>query len=414
MTRFPEVRKFYLNNQFKKTMKRRSVWLSLIGTAIIAVALILGGCGVAGAPSRGFSAVAVGDNTLLVGAKQGNNAALVAFNTADYAPLWPAQTEGGSPGVLFYAPANSGFLFNFNCALPSQESLYGMPAVAGNIVYIATYSGKIYAYDYAAGRPDQPVWQYPATDDVSLGNIVSSPVLAGGLLYVGSSDGKLYAFDAATGEFKWDFQTGDKVWSTPTVDGGTIYCGSFDKKLYAIDAVSGEKIWEFQADGALMAQPLVSGGVIYVGDYGRRFYAINAADGTEKWRYEAEKGFWARAVVAGGTVYAPNLDYSVYALDTADGRVQAQIEMGSQISAAPVLVGTQLYVAAEKGTIYAIDTAKNTKRIIFTDIADKEENVYAPLTADGDMVYIHAQTNSTDTYYAYDTLTKSVRAFSAK
>jgi outer membrane protein assembly factor BamB len=401
-----------LSRRFKTITRRQVTWAGLVLAALILGGLTLSGCGVVGPPSRGFSAVTLGDNTLLVGAKQGSNAVLVAFNATDYSTLWPAQTEGGVPGLLFRAPASSGFILN--CATPPQESLYGTPAVSGTTVYVAAYSGKVYAYDYAAGRPEQPLWQYPAADQTYLRKVVSSPVLWGGLLYFGSADGKLYALDAATGELKWSFQTGDMVWGTPTVDGTTIYFGSFDKKLYALDAVSGEKKWEFQADGALMAQPVVFGGAVYVGDYGRQFYAVNAADGTEKWRFQAEKGFWARAVVAGNTVYAPNLDYSVYALNAASGQMLAQLDLGSQISSSPVMVGDQMYVVPEKGTVYAIDTAKNTKRIVFTDIADKSENVYAPLTAVGNIIYIHAQTNSGDNYYAYDTQSKTMRPFSAK
>ena len=39
------------------------------------------------------------------------------------------------------------------------------------------------------------------------------------------------------GALKWNFTTGDEVWSSPTLGvDGTVYVGSYDHKLYAVTA----------------------------------------------------------------------------------------------------------------------------------------------------------------------------------
>ncbi len=63
----------------------------------------------------------------------------------------------------------------------------------------------------------------------------SSPAIdSDGTIYIGSGDDKLYAINP-DGTKKWEFLTGDPVWSPPSIGSdGTIYVGSDDGKLYAL------------------------------------------------------------------------------------------------------------------------------------------------------------------------------------
>jgi len=73
-------------------------------------------------------------------------------------------------------------------------------------------------------------WNYTTGDDV-----FSSPTVVSGTVYVGSDDDSLYAIDAETGDEEWNYTTGDDVRSSPTVVDGTVYVGSYDDNLYAIN-----------------------------------------------------------------------------------------------------------------------------------------------------------------------------------
>ncbi|MFC2007743.1 PQQ-binding-like beta-propeller repeat protein [Chloroflexota bacterium] len=124
-------------------------------------------------------------------------------------------------------------------------AIYGTPVVAGGLVYLAGYNGKVYSFDASSLGVK---WVYPPDDYLRDEEKKVVPVI-GGLatdlekVYFGGSDGKVYALDAATGEEKWKFVTEDAIWSTPAVEDGTVYIGSFDKKLYAIDTATGKEKW---------------------------------------------------------------------------------------------------------------------------------------------------------------------------
>src|SRR5258708_18830373 len=55
------------------------------------------------------------------------------------------------------------------------------------------------------------------------GYIVSSLAVAGGVVYVGSYDGKLYALHAVTGTRKWSYIEGLEIYSSPAVANGVVY-----------------------------------------------------------------------------------------------------------------------------------------------------------------------------------------------
>jgi outer membrane protein assembly factor BamB len=93
----------------------------------------------------------------------------------------------------------------------TSDHIYASPALGQssdgrtNAIYIASTDGSVYALS-PSGRL---LWRYDTGDPVR-----SSPVLGaapgsahGQILYVGSANGKLYALDARTGRRRWSFDT---------------------------------------------------------------------------------------------------------------------------------------------------------------------------------------------------------------
>jgi hypothetical protein len=86
----------------------------------------------------------------------------------------------------------------------THDHVYASSAVGPHGVYIASADGSVYALDFQ-GRLR---WRYDTGDTVR-----SSPVLGraprgkGEILYVGSANGDLYALDARTGRRRWSFDT---------------------------------------------------------------------------------------------------------------------------------------------------------------------------------------------------------------
>jgi len=336
------------------------------------------GC-IRGTQPIGWSGGIVADGTLFVGTKEGR---LVAINLADGSRQWSEPLKGA---------ASTG---GFGCATaPAKVSIYGTPVVVGNSVYLGAYNGKFYAFN-PSSLTEEP-WIYPR--EGRLEPIIGNAVVAGDYVYFGCADGKVYALDAAKLALKWEFETGDKIWSTPAIDGDTLYITSFDKKIYALDAETGrETKWNkpFEAGGAIASTPLVYNETIYIGSFDRHVYAVDATDGSLRWRSEAEAGkwFWTKPVAYDGVLYAPCLDGKVYILDAEDGHeIVDAVELGSPVSSSPVLVGSSIILASQEGLIYALDTANNGLKLL-TDLELKAGvYVYGPLCVNEGIVYIHSQ-----------------------
>jgi len=359
----------------------------LLGKVLLLLLILLvggltaSGC-IGGLQPIGWSGAVVADGTLFLGSIEGR---LIAVSIADGARQWSEPlTASGSTG-------------GFGCAAsPAGVAIYGTPAVAGDLVYIGGYNGKIYAFDSSSL---QKRWVYPP--EGNLQPIVGGPVVASGKVYFGCYDsddkvGKVYALNADTGVKVWESSpAGGKIWSTPVIDDETVYISSFDKKVYALDANTGEKKWEtFEVGGAIASTPLVYNNTVYFGSFDRYLYAVDVADGSLKWKSEVEAGswFWAKPVIYNNTVYAPSLDGKVYILDAESGHELIDaIDLGNPVSSSPVLVDGSIIIASGEGRVYSLDTTNNQVK----PLADVKEKIDAPLWASNGVVYIHTQEHET-------------------
>jgi outer membrane protein assembly factor BamB len=362
----------------------------LLVVILLGIGTVLSGCYGRGQP-EGWSGAAAAGNSIFVGSLDGR---LVGLNKADGSPLWPNADAGmlGTEGT--------------------KVAIYGTPAVAGDLVYLAGYNGKVYAFVSSTGALR---WVYPR--EGNLDPIVGGMVASQGKVYFGSADGNVYALDAATGDKLWSFETGDKIWSTPAIEGETIYITSFGKKLYALNTSDGSKKWEFDIGATSITTPLIYENTVYIGSLDRHVYAVDASTGSLRWRSEVEgsKWFWAKAAAYNNVIYAPCLDGKVYMFDAQSGREVANAaSLGSQISSAPVVVGDKVIVATEEGTVYSLDTTSYQKGPLIIDVREEigailkntDRKIKAPLTADNSVVYIKAQTSSEDALYAVNVETQ--------
>jgi outer membrane protein assembly factor BamB len=355
---------------------------------LLLAGLTLFGCtGVRSSPEGG-SGGTIADGTLFLcpGIKQAGGGfgctppllegKLVAVNTSDGNRLWEVALEASR--------ATGG---GFGCA-PSAipVAIYGSPAVAGDLVYIAGYNGRIYAIS-ASTRLSQDRY----VNETSPQPIIGGPVVAGDMVYLGSADGRVYALNGTSLEKEWEFPTGGKLWSTPAIDGDTLYIGSFDKKLYALNAGDGTERWAFETEGAIISTPLVYDNTVYIGSFDRYLYAVDAGGGSLKWKFGADKWFWVKPVAFNNTIYAPCLDGKVYILNAeVGGEVADAVDLGSPISSSPVLAGSSVIIASEEGKVYALDTTSNQIKLL----ADLGEAIYAPLSTSDGVVYVYTSSQN--------------------
>jgi outer membrane protein assembly factor BamB len=372
-------------NLFEHKRTAGKVLFLLVILLVIMTGLSGAGC-MQGLQPIGWSGGVVAGDTLFVGSKEGR---LVAVNLDDGSRQWslPLKMSPSSGGFGCIGPDYGG-----GCGgAPEGVAIYGTPVVAGDLVYIGGYNGRMYAYNSSSLAMR---WVYPR--ESYLKPIISGPVVVSNSVYFSTSDGVVYALEAATGDKQWEFRAGDKIWSTPAGDGDTVYIGSFDNKLYALNAANGEKKWEFEAPGSLISTPLVYSTRIYVGSLNRYLYAVGVATGKQIWQFPAtdeeenkpESWFWAKPVAYDNVIYAPSLDGKVYILDAeSGGEIADAIDLKSPISSSPVLVDDKVIIASQEGVVYSLDTVTN--RIGWN--LDIKEDIYGPIYASDGVIYIHTQ-----------------------
>jgi outer membrane protein assembly factor BamB len=159
--------------------------------------------------------------TVVVGGSDGN---LYAFSSTG-APLWTKPGGGGSS-----------------------------PAIVGNVVYMGSSNGTVYARHVTNGSL---VWS------VATGGPVYSPAVAGDVVYAPSQGGSLYAIQASTGTTNWSMPINPS--SAPAVANGVIYLDETDGKVHALNAASGSDLWSATPGGGARTAPIVSNGRLFVG-----------------------------------------------------------------------------------------------------------------------------------------------------
>ena len=341
---------------------------------ILVTCIVVSGC-VRGMQAVGWSGVAISDGTLYVGSADGR---LVAIKS-DGSRVWsePLKFPAPSGGCASSPEGTTGG--GCSSSASTAVAIYGTPVIAGDLVYLSGYNGKVHAFDVPTMEKR---WSYPVEE--YLKPIVGGLALYSDKLYFGTSDGRLFALDATKGIKKWEFQAGNKFWTTPVVSKGTVFIGSFDKKLYAVDAETGKQKWEFLTGGTITATALVYQDTVYIGSFDRKLYALDAATGSKKWEFEAENWFWATPVPYENAIYAGCLDGNVYVLNSQTGAKITSFQVGP-VAATPVLAGKSIIVGNDKGEIYSIDAVgQNLKKL--TDLG---VHISAPLSVSKNIVYVH-------------------------
>ncbi|MFP3897888.1 MAG: PQQ-binding-like beta-propeller repeat protein [Dehalococcoidia bacterium] len=230
-------------------------------------------------------------------------------------------------------------------------AVYTTPVVYGDLVYVGTYSGQVYALTRDRGTER---WVYPRTG--SIGAIVGSPVVGNQTMYVSSSDGMVYALDTSYGDLNWKSQpVADKLWTSPTLVGNTVYVSTFEGHIYALSAKSGELEWSFEGETGFASSPVLYQDVIYAGSFDNKLYAIRVADSESLWELSGGKWFWATPVVSEGVVYAGCLDGRLYAVSAETGQKVWEFDAGNRVVSSPVLTDDWLIMVDEPGTVYVFD-----------------------------------------------------------
>jgi outer membrane protein assembly factor BamB len=228
----------------------------------------------------------------------------------------------------------------------TSDKIVAPPLVVENRVYIGAADGKLLALDKTSG---QPLWAVP----FNTGNAIwGQPAYADGIVYVATVGGRVHAVEAETGQELGRWQTSGAIANAPIVTDEYIYVGSFDSQLHALNRLEyGVEAWNFPAGDWIWGAPVVADGVIYFGDLKGNLFALDATDGSLLWQRSVTGPIQTSPVVSEGVVYLVsqgNLDTGrgqITALASEDGSQLWQQEAPGEVYTTPVLVGDFLIVA---------------------------------------------------------------------
>ena len=102
-------------------------------------------------------------------------------------------------------------------------------------------------------------------------DIKGSAALAGGLIVVGDYSGKVHALDPATGAERWTYRGGRRFYGGPAVSGDTIVIGDVGGAVIALDARSGAELWRHSTGAFVYSTAAIARGTAYIGSYSGRF-----------------------------------------------------------------------------------------------------------------------------------------------
>jgi outer membrane protein assembly factor BamB len=290
----------------------------------------------------------------------------------------PENPDDSTVGLIYVAPVvGEGYLI-----VAGQNPPKG---------FLAQATHPVAKLDIETGKE---LWRFEG----ARGQYIEGGAMSDGVFVIGNSDKNVYALDVDSGDLKWQFETGHRVWATPLIEGDTVYIGSMDHHLYALRLSNGEELWKFAAPGggAFAGTPALQDGTLYIGTFANRVYAIDADDGTEVWRFPAEKPgenwFWGSPVVDSGAVYTVDVKGNVYKLDAGTGEEiwHSKLEPKNNDKDAPVRGGpaltedgSTLLISSVNGTLYALDVDDGSE--MWSE--EGEGKGYVAPVVDGGIVY---------------------------
>ncbi|MGD0166712.1 MAG: PQQ-binding-like beta-propeller repeat protein [Gaiellaceae bacterium] len=233
-------------------------------------------------------------------------------------------------------------------------SLEYPPSYANGMLFEATNSGVVTAFDVFNGKED---WRHRFFNSV-----VGTPAIAGRLIYLPCYDGRLYALYSRTGKTAWARFIGGMIEGSPAVWKGRVYEGSVSGSMRAFNATTGRPLWRFTTAGAVKHGPAIVGERLYFGDYAGYVYCLNARTGTLIWRTHTaglasgfgSGSFYATPAVAYGRVYISNTDGKVYSLVASNGSIAWTHTFPAWAYGSPAVSEGRVFATAWDGSVAAL------------------------------------------------------------
>ncbi len=197
-------------------------------------------------------------------------------------------------------------------------------------------------YEHSALTEDPAIKDNPEILwNVSTSGINAVPVIAGDLVYVYTSNGSIWAFNKHNGDLVWKNKTTGASRlqsSTPAYGNGKLFVASNSGDLFAFDGLTGEKLWsEHVTDSNFECPVTYSDDKLYIGDgveggVATKYYYCYDENGQQLWKYANEQsaGFlWNGACVVGDFLVYSTHEGKLLSLNKDSGAFVDEIDLSS-------------------------------------------------------------------------------------
>lgn len=262
-----------------------------------------------------------------------------------------------------------------------RDFLISTPVIYSGAVFAIDAEGKVSAKRLDNGktiweRKVKPVNRSDKTIAIKGAGIAA----AGNLVYVTTGFGGVYALNMRTGEPVWYYEAQNPIRIAPTVDGGMIFVQTIANELAALDATNGQLLWHYESEaenttmvgGASPAYDTEQDLVIAAFSNGelRAFKASTGSPLWADWLYSSRKStplatintIKANPVIAGSVVFAAGQSNLLTAIDIRTGNRIWQRDI--TVSTQPWVSGSYLFVVANNSDLIAVENASG--RIVWS------------------------------------------------
>ncbi len=243
----------------------------------------------------------------------------------------------------------------------SEFLLVGLrPAGDGNLIYAASYDGKVEAIDPDSGKSR---WKADLDIEISAGPDVNEGVLA-----VATKDGFVILLDAGSGTEQWRTFVGAELLAKPLIKDDSVVVQTIDNRLIALARLDGKKRWEIEQTMPVLtmrgaSSPIMVGSLVIAGFDNGRLAGVNIEAGDIEWdsmlALSTGRSDLARLAdidgaiaVVGQDVYAAGYQGRVASIAAESGQVLWSREISSHVGMAADW--NSVYTARDDGEVIAL------------------------------------------------------------
>lgn len=242
-----------------------------------------------------------------------------------------------------------------------------------------------------------PLWSTRVGDGANKFYLRMQPAVSKNVIYTASYNGKICAVCASDGKIIWKTNLRVRLTSGVSVNAGRLFVATEEGQVVGMSAVNGKQLWVTQVGGTILTAPKAYNGIVLAKSMDGSLTALSERDGKLMWRFtQTVPNLILHASsqphFANGLALAGFANSSVVAVNSWNGKVVwlqklvqptgvTDVENMADIDANLVVVSGVVYVATYQGYLAALNLKTGHgiwrhKISAYAGIAADYQNVY--------------------------------------